>query len=550
MFKRKGISERGSKYRKVSFKIWVLFILTGVFSCQQAVSQTPTPTPLPDDEETISIDTNLVQLEAIVKDKKGRIIKDLTVHDFELVENGKVRPIEFFSFFPLSESRKIVEAGTEMTGIKRHQLKRTFVFIVSNPNIKLTSFINTRHFSEVKTMSYQRFSMQGLQQTARFLNKFINKNLTAYDLVSINDTEADLGTLSSFTNDKEALSAAVDQIKNSLAQGKYPTQNVSVFLRDRDVEWDAGDLIQQNLNTIKMAESAIEQLQKVPGQKLVFLLSRGMLGNSALPKTDIINKRLKSLIEKANQAKVTFYSLSLKTLGESGTPSSEIQGEDTMLELARKTGGRAILNTNDISVGFNDILEENSGYYQLAFAPDEASKSKAYQIKINLKRPDLVAQYRSSVYQDEEIILKTENKEPNIKEKVLSLLKTPFASDTIKIKLTANYQAVNKKQGKFTTAVNIDPQLFQPKMLENGIREVKLDLGIQITEPDNMIARQEIKHFSLKLSEESWRQTLKEGLIYQFDTITEKSGTYSIKIAACINGSSQCGNAKSFIAAK
>ena len=529
-------------------------ILANIF-IQSAFAQAPTRTPTsapPTEEDVIRVDTKLVQIEAIVKDKKGNIIKDLTANDFELVESGKVRPVEFFSFVPITvENGK--NAGTESTGtkgIKPHQVKRTLVFIVSNPHIKLTSIISNRFTSDSRTTSFQQFNFLGLQQAAGFLDKYLNEGLTENDLVSINDAEVNLGTLSVFTNDKETLQAAVKQIRDSAQRGKYPTRNVTVFLRDRDIEWDAGDLVRQNLDTLKMAESAVEQLQKVPGQKMVFLLSRGMLGNSGLAGVDAINQRLKSVIEKANQGKVTFYSLSLKTLGEIGAPSSTIEGIDTMKQLAEKTGGRAVFNTNDGSVGFNKILEENSGYYQLAFTPDESpdgsSVPRAYQVKINLKRrPDLIAQYRSSVYKNGAAAAEIDNKET-----VLRLLRTPFSSDTIKVKLAANYHPVNKKQGKITATVNIDPQLFEPQMLENGTREIKLDLGIQVTEPDNFIARQDVKNFSLKLSKESWQQILKEGLVYQFETTTLKQGTYSIKIAACINDSNRCGNAESFVVVK
>lgn len=549
MLKRRRVSKFGSK---CSIYLFVFFLLIFSFFNQCVFSQTPSPTP-PIEEETISVDTNLVQMEAIVKDKKGKIVKDLTINDFELVEDGKVRPIEFFSFVPLGESdasRENVETGNQVKGIKSQQVRRTFVFLVSNPNIKLNTIINYRDFIDTKSVSFQQYRVRGIQKSEKFLNKFITENLTANDLVSINDTEVNLGTLSTFTNDREVLLAAVKEMKDHVNKGKNQTYTLSAFLREGNFDLDIRNLIQQNLNTLQMAESAVEQLQKVPGQKMVFLLSRGMLGNTALPGVDAINLRLKRVIEKANQAKVTFYSLSLKDLGEGSAeappPPKSAQGEDSMKMLAEKTGGRMIMNTNDISVGFNEILKENTGYYQLAFSPDDASTSKAYQVKVNLKRPGLVAQYRSSVYQG----AVAESKETDTKATVLKLLRTPFASDTVKVKLATKYQAIDKKQGKFTTVVNIDPQLFEPKMLENGVRQVKLDLGIQITEPDNTVVRQEVKRFSLKLSEESWRQTLKEGLIYQFDTTSGKSGTYSIKIAACINDSNKCGNANNLIAAK
>src|SRR6267378_7708706 len=48
------------------------------------------------DDDLIKVTSNLVNLDVIVKDKKGRAITDLKPEDFAVLENGVVQKIEFF----------------------------------------------------------------------------------------------------------------------------------------------------------------------------------------------------------------------------------------------------------------------------------------------------------------------------------------------------------------------------------------------------------------------------------------------------------------------
>src|SRR5256714_7411049 len=49
-----------------------------------------------DDQDVIKITSNLVSLDVIVKDKKGKPITDLKAEDFTVMENGLPQKIEFF----------------------------------------------------------------------------------------------------------------------------------------------------------------------------------------------------------------------------------------------------------------------------------------------------------------------------------------------------------------------------------------------------------------------------------------------------------------------
>src|SRR2546426_864119 len=49
-----------------------------------------------DNDEVIKVTSNLVSLDVIVKDKKGKAVTDLKPEDFTVIENGVPQKIEFF----------------------------------------------------------------------------------------------------------------------------------------------------------------------------------------------------------------------------------------------------------------------------------------------------------------------------------------------------------------------------------------------------------------------------------------------------------------------
>lgn len=54
------------------------------------------PAQTSDDDEVITVDTNLVVLNAVVVDERGKYVADLRQKDFQIFEDGKPHPIETF----------------------------------------------------------------------------------------------------------------------------------------------------------------------------------------------------------------------------------------------------------------------------------------------------------------------------------------------------------------------------------------------------------------------------------------------------------------------
>jgi len=77
--------------------MWLKLLLTGaVFLAPiPALAQDQKQTKS-DDQDVIKIASNLVSIDVIVKDKKGKPITDLKAEDFTISENGVAQKIEFF----------------------------------------------------------------------------------------------------------------------------------------------------------------------------------------------------------------------------------------------------------------------------------------------------------------------------------------------------------------------------------------------------------------------------------------------------------------------
>src|SRR6201988_5509606 len=67
-------------------------------------------------EDVVRVKSNLVNIDVIVKDKKGKYVSDLKAEDFVVTENGQPQKIEFFDA-PLSktEAKKPNETGVTTT---------------------------------------------------------------------------------------------------------------------------------------------------------------------------------------------------------------------------------------------------------------------------------------------------------------------------------------------------------------------------------------------------------------------------------------------------
>src|SRR5947207_8683256 len=104
-------------------KYFALFVLI-VLSCSSVARG--------QEEEVVKVKSNLVNIDVIVKDKKGRYIADLKPEDFTILENGVPQKIEFFDA-PLSRieiKTNAATSGPEITAAPPAAAPRNYVALL------------------------------------------------------------------------------------------------------------------------------------------------------------------------------------------------------------------------------------------------------------------------------------------------------------------------------------------------------------------------------------------------------------------------------------
>src|SRR5882724_4659413 len=104
----------GTRQTALSMRALVLISLCLILcgGALPALAQRPTTTPAPSptpleasQDDVIRVRTNLVQVDAVVTDKDGHHVTDLSASDFEILENGQVRRADYCSYVSLVEQR-------------------------------------------------------------------------------------------------------------------------------------------------------------------------------------------------------------------------------------------------------------------------------------------------------------------------------------------------------------------------------------------------------------------------------------------------------------
>ncbi len=167
-----------------------------------------------DEDDVIKITSNLVSLDVIVKDKKGKAITNLKAEDFTVYENGVPQKIEFVdsTLSGNGDSARPAKAGettivsTPATGHPPNGLPRNIICLV---------------------LEGQSTELANLKRVREGIIKYVHERITANDSVALFSISGGLQLLQPFTQDKAKLIAAVEKASNStgfckLGSGRSP----------------------------------------------------------------------------------------------------------------------------------------------------------------------------------------------------------------------------------------------------------------------------------------------------------------------------------------
>src|SRR5262245_54381501 len=173
-------------------------------------AQTPEKKPVSaEQDDVIKVTSNLVNLDVVVKDRKGRPITDLKAEDFTVSENGTLQKIEFFDS-TLTSANETAQPGKT----------------VSTETVSRTPSAFPRNIIAL-VLDGQSTELANLKHVREGMVKYIRERISDTDSVALFSISGGLKLLQPFTRDKPTLIAAVENA--------YDSSIVSKTAESRDI---------------------------------------------------------------------------------------------------------------------------------------------------------------------------------------------------------------------------------------------------------------------------------------------------------------------------
>ncbi len=352
---------------------------------------------------TIKVSTQLVVETVVVKDKKGNPIEGLTAKDFTVTENGAPQTISFCEHQELPETPIAAPAAQpEHEDIKvYYRLGRMRISPEAPGKLRYQDRrLLALYFDMTAMPPADQMRALGAAQ------KFIRTQMTPADRVSIlRYSGGGVDVLQDFTDDRNRLLSILETLIVGEGQGfaestdDASTSDAGAAFGQDDSEFNVFNTDRQ----LAALQTAAKMLGQLSEKKLLIYFASGLRLNGVDNQA-----QLHATIDSAIRAGVSFWPIDARglvaqaPLGDAtqGSPGNVgmysgaaalavttnfQQSQDTLYALAGDTGGKALLDYNDLTKGIVQAQQAISSYYILGYYTSNAAQDgKFRRIKISL----------------------------------------------------------------------------------------------------------------------------------------------------------------------
>jgi VWFA-related protein len=526
--------------------ISLLCVFTTLSAGAQTIGQNKTPDAA--ETYTLSMKSQLVVETVVVKDKQGKPIEGLTANDFTLTEDGVPQKIRYCEYQLLPASPlPIPPTPSREENIKIYnRLARTQIAPEQQSS---ANYKNKRLLAMYFDMSAMPPGDQLRALSAA--EKFIRTQITAVDLVSILRYQGgSVDVLQDFTSDRNRLLSILETMIVGEGQGSVETVD-DASTADTGAAFGQDDSEFNIFNTdrqLSALQTASKMLGNINEKKALVYFASGLrlngLDNQA---------QLHATIDAAVRAGVSFWPIDSRglvaeaPLGDatqaspgnigmySGTAaqadtSNFQQSQDTLFALAGDTGGKALFDNNDLTMGIVQAQKAISNYYLLEYyTSNSALDGKFRRVKITVnKNPDAKLDYRQGYYAGKEFGKFTvADKERQLEDALM--LEDPITELTIAMEI--NYFQLNRAEYFVPIVVKI-PGRELALAKRGGAEHTLIDFVEEIKDIYGGVTVSNVRdNVNIKLTDATAAELAKRPIEYD-GGFTLLPGKYSIKFLA------------------
>ena len=436
----------------------LLFFALSLTSPLSLAAQTPSGQQ--SEDERLVVGANEVLLDAVVRDKKGRPVKDLKPSDFQILEDGVPQEVRSFRLVAggAAESSAAEDSATKAAG---GPSKAQGAAPVS---------FNPGRLGAV-ALVFDRLSVESRNRARQAALSYIGGGLGANDFVGVFAIDLSLKVIQSYTNDEQLLRRAIDSAAsaNPTVSASDLAKNTERSRKDSELTSKAGAAtgvaeaaaggspsdaasaglvdVERRLNAMRLrAEEGFERLEQaqqgyattngllaiissmsdLPGRKALVLFSEGTLI------TESVAANFRNVISNANRANVSIYTVdaaglrvlsadaeagrAMTALGQqrsnpddrAGPMTKDLERNEELVrhnpesglgQLANETGGLLIASTNKPGERLRQVNEDLHFYYALTYSPkNQTFDGRFRQISLKVSRPGVEVQARKGYY--------------------------------------------------------------------------------------------------------------------------------------------------------
>ena len=557
-------------------------LTSGLISGAQAP---PTPDP-----PRFRVGVDVVRIDAVVTDKDGNLVTDLTAADFELRQDDEVQAITAAQFVAVDaqppDPARLTSANlpgaaaapvVSSRPLARSKVQRTMVLVVDDLGI----------------------AWENMDATRKALRKFVDEQVHDGDLVALIRTAASWGTLQQLTTDRRVLTAAIDQVRwtaqsrrgvgsfrpvNAWRPTGGPGPGGNTGFSNPDAE-DLGNLdaLRESMlssGTLSTLTTAVQGVKDLPGRKAIVLISEGFvliehrddLGRNTFHPDSRVRRALDRLVDQALRTGTVIYALdprglqsaeltsedNVKSLGSTGISESGIsrkrfllETQDTLAYMAEETGGLAVLNTNDLGRGLQRISDDQRGYYVIGYTPPEdtfaapGKTPRQHRISVRVKRPGLKVRTRKGFLgvSDVDRVAGPVTPEQELHDAALS----PFGASDIPVRATLLPGMDASGNASVRALLHIDARALTFVGEADGRRVATADVMGVVFDESGAPTVGRTARFTVAKSKESKDEVSEAGVIYSMVVPVKRPGGLQVRFAVRDHASGALGAAGEFV---
>jgi VWFA-related protein len=471
-------------------------------------------------QEELFVDTvnvTVVNVDVYVTDKKGARVNGLTRDDFQIFEDG--RPVAVTNFYAIEKGKSTTAAGEAPPPAPVQAAPGappTLVERVPTPEdqrLRLVIYIdnfNLRPFNRNRVM--------------KELRAFLEHNVGRDDQIMLITYDRELHVRHTFTSDPSVIASGMLELEKISAQGVHADSDRRDVLRSIEESTNVGQALsyartyaESAYNDLSFSIDAIKDtvtsLAGLPGRKAILYVSDGLqmiagqdvfyavqnkYGEQSTGLTEQFqwdtSKRFNELTAQANANRISFYTIDAGGLRVYSSVSAENQtaGQGVFIDsvqisnlqsplqmMAEKTGGVAVLNTNNALPSLERIAQDFNTYYSLGYTPTHFGDGRYHKIDVKVKKKGLQGlqvRHREG-YRDK-------NVESRMSDGTMAALKFPIDNNPLGLDLRFG-APTRRADGLYVQPVEVRIPLGKVTLVpRGGNQEARLRLYIGASDPD------------------------------------------------------------------